>query len=110
MSDVLVVSVTAAGAEEAMRLGEAAVEARLAACANVVAPIRSIYRWKGAVHRDAEHLLLLKTTRRRLDALVALILSRHTYENPEILAVAAAGGSEAYLRWVVEETAPSEEP
>jgi len=110
MSEVLIVYVTAADADEATRLGEAAVEARLAACANVVAPVHSIYRWKGAVHRDTEHLLLLKTTRERLDALVALVRSRHSYETPEIIAVAAVGGSEAYLRWVADETAPEETP
>lgn len=110
MADVLVVFVTASSEAEAERLGEAAVEARLAACANVVAPVRSIYRWKGEVRRDAEHLLILKTTRERLDELTALILSRHGYELPEVLAVSAAGGNAAYLDWVARESAAEEAP
>lgn len=110
MTDVLIVFVTTKNAEEALRLGEAAVEARLAACANIVGPIRSVYRWKGEIHRDDEHLLLLKTTRARLEALTEAIRSCHGAETPEIVAVPVEAGSEPYLRWVAEETAPRGSP
>ena len=108
MSDVIVVFVTASSEAEATRLAEAAVGARLAACANIVAPVRSIYRWKGEVCRAEEHLLLLKTTRGRLDDLSALINAEHSYELPEVLAVPATGGSAAYLSWIARESGPEE--
>jgi periplasmic divalent cation tolerance protein len=110
MNDVCVVFVTTRDEEEALRLGESAVNARLAACANLVAPIRSIYRWKGEVCRETEHLLLLKTTRERLEALTAFLVSSHSYEVPEILAVSSAGGNAAYLSWVAAETAQETAP
>ena len=90
-----------AGAE---RLAEALVGERLAACVNVLPGVRSVYRWQGTVERADEVLLLIKTTRERLDALAARVRALHPYELPELLAVEAAGGLPDYLDWVAAET------
>ena len=81
------------------------VEERLAACASVQPGLASVYRWQGRIERAREALLLAKTTRGRLDALVARIQALHPYALPEILALEAVGGSAAYLDWIAEETA-----
>ncbi len=87
----------------AERLAEAVVEKRLAACANILAPCRSVYRWKGAVQRDEEHPVLIKTTGERYAALEAAIRALHPYELPEIIAVPIERGLAAYLDWVASE-------
>ena len=89
----------------AERLAAALVEARVAACVNILAPCRSVYRWKDAVQRDEEHPVLIKTTRERYPALEAAIRERHPYELPEIVAVPIVRGLPDYLGWVAEETA-----
>lgn len=106
MTDVLVVLVTAPSPEVAADLARALVEARLAACGNVLPGVRSIYRWEGKVQDDAEALLVLKTTRDRFEALRDEVLQRHPYEVPEIVALSVDAGSERYLAWVTAQTAP----
>ncbi len=98
------VLVTAPSAEVAASMARTLVEERLAACGNVLAEVRSIYRWEGRLHDDAEALLVLKTTRARLEALRDRILALHPYEVPEVLALPVEAGSAAYLRWLAEET------
>jgi periplasmic divalent cation tolerance protein len=88
----------------AERLAEALVGNRLAACVNILAPCRSVYRWKGAVQHDEEHPLLIKTTAARYPALERAIREGHPYELPEIIAVPIDRGLPAYLDWVAEET------
>jgi len=100
VTDALVVLVTAPSAEAAAELARALVEARLAACGNVVPGLRSIYRWEGRVTEDAEALLILKTTRAAFDALRAEVLRRHPYQVPEVLALPVEAGSEPYLAWL----------
>lgn len=90
----------------AERLAQSLVEGRLAACVNILAPCRSVYRWKGQVENAEEHLILVKTTRDRYAALEAVIRAGHPYELPEIIAVSLAAGFPAYLDWVVAETRP----
>ncbi len=102
--DALVVLVTAPTAEEAAAIARALVEERLAACGNVVPGIRSLYRWQGTVQDDAEALLLLKTTRRRLRALRARVLALHPYQVPEVLALPVEAGHAAYLDWIAAST------
>lgn len=104
-TDVLVVLVTAPSQEKAVEIARAVVEARLAACGNVVPGLRSIYRWEGRVHDDAEALLVLKTTRARFEALRDRVLALHPYEVPEVLALPVEAGSAAYLGWIAGETA-----
>jgi periplasmic divalent cation tolerance protein len=100
----LVVLVTAPSAEEAARMARALVEERLAACGNVVPGLRSIYRWEGKVQEEAEALLLLKTTRRRFEALRARVRSLHPYEVPEVIALPVEAGHPAYLEWIAAST------
>jgi periplasmic divalent cation tolerance protein len=84
-----------------------AVEARAAACAQVVGPISSTYRWDGELTTDQECQVQLKTTVDALDRLRELITTHHSYDLPEIVAVPVLGGSPAYLRWVTDETQPN---
>ena len=104
MTDALVVLVTAPSAEQAAALARALVEARLAACGNVVPGLRSIYRWEGQVRDEPEALLVLKTTRDRLEALRERVLALHPYDVPEVLALPVEAGSAAYLAWLAAET------
>ncbi|MFC5436311.1 divalent-cation tolerance protein CutA [Rhodanobacter umsongensis] len=87
-------------AASAQAIAEALVGERLAACANRLPGIRSIYRWQGEVTTGSEELLLIKTTGGRFDALKARLLQLHPYEVPELVAVPVARGHEAYLEWV----------
>jgi periplasmic divalent cation tolerance protein len=100
------VMTTVDSADAADALARAVVEARAAACAQVVGPIRSTYRWQGAVTTDQEWQVLMKTTADALDRLTDVITAHHTYDLPEIVAVPVTGGSPAYLRWVTDETRP----
>lgn len=100
----LQVQTTADSRELALKIARSTVEARLAACAQVVGPIASTYRWQGFVEQADEWLILLKTTRERFDGLTEHIRGEHTYETPEILAFPVAAGSEDYLRWISAET------
>jgi len=101
MTNVVVVLTTmpddAAGTDE---LARTLVDERLAACVNVHAPMVSTYRWKGAIERDAERQIVIKTTVECVDALHARLRQLHPYELPEFLVLRVEGGSDAYLRWV----------
>lgn len=90
----------------AERLADALLEQRVAACVNILAPCRSVYRWQGAMQHDEEHPVLIKTTADRYPALEAAIRAAHPYELPEIIAVKVESGLPAYLAWVTEETRP----
>ncbi len=89
----------------ARRLAAGLVEARLAACVNILAPCRSVYRWQGAVEDASEVPMLIKTTAARYAELEEAIREAHPYELPEIVAVPLAQGLPAYLAWVAGETA-----
>jgi periplasmic divalent cation tolerance protein len=102
--DAIVVLVTAESADEAARIGRALVDERLAACVNVVGPIRSIYRWQGAVEEATEHLLVVKARASDLAGLDARVRALHSYDVPEVLALPVTGGSAAYLAWLDEAT------
>jgi periplasmic divalent cation tolerance protein len=96
----LVVLTTCATPAEAEKLASALVERRLAACVNAVPDIVSTYRWHGAVQRERETLLVIKTTEARLAAVEAVINERSSYELPEMLAIPVESGSKRYLDWV----------
>ena len=102
--DIRVVLVTAPEAGVGHRIASTLVEERLAACVNLVPGISSIYRWDGGVQEDAEVLLVVKTSEARCSELTDRVRELHPYELPEVLALAAAGGSAPYLDWVREET------
>ncbi len=84
----------------AQSIAEALVDERLAACVNRLSGIHSTYRWQGAVIRDDESLLLIKTTAARFEALRTRLLALHPYELPELVAVPVTHGHAAYLDWV----------
>ena len=90
----------------AEKLADALIGQRLAACVNILAPCRSVYRWKAQVQHDDEHPVLIKTTPERYAALEAAIREVHPYELPEIVAVRIERGLPAYLDWVAAETNP----
>lgn len=104
--DVIEVQITCGDAGEADRLADALVRGRLAACVQQL-PIVSTYRWRGAIERDAEILLLVKTTAARLDGIRHLVADEHSYDVPALTVLAVVDGSEDYLAWVDEETSIS---
>ena len=103
-TDVRVVLVTAPDPGTAAALARTLVEERLAACANLVPGVRSIYRWEGEVQDDAEVLLVLKTRAARCDALAARVRDLHPYDLPEVVVLPVGGGSRGYLEWVIAES------
>ena len=105
-SGVQVAFITAPDPECAATIARALVEERLAACVNLLPGVRSIYRYEGAVHDEGETLLIVKTRAERARALEARVRALHPYELPEVVRLDVAGGSPAYLAWVVGETAP----
>ena len=92
--------------ESADRLARGVVEARVAACVNVLSSARSVYRWKGAVETAEEYPVLIKTAADRYADLEKTIRALHPYELPEIVAVRIEAGSADYLAWVESETRP----
>ncbi len=100
----ILVLCTAPDAEVAARLARGLVDAKLAACVNLVPGLRSFYVWQGEVHDEPEVQLLVKTRRDRFEALSAWILEHHPYEVPEIIALPIEAGSERYLGWLDEQT------
>jgi periplasmic divalent cation tolerance protein len=90
--------------ELAERLGRLLVEKLLAGCVQIAGPIRSIYRWQGAIEQAEEWLCLIKTRRELLPQVLALIQQEHSYQVPEILALPVLGGNPAYLQWLEEVT------
>ncbi len=105
MAEHMQVVTTTDSEQAAAALAGSIIEARAAACVQVV-PVRSFYRWEGAVQDDPEWQLQIKTSAQRLEHLVEHIRSRHTYDVPEIIATPITTGNPAYLSWVSEETAP----
>jgi len=105
MADIRVLYTTWPDTDTAEQAGAEAVAERLAACANILAPIRSVYRWKGAVERAGEVPMTLKTTTEAADALAAFLAERHPYETPCIIAIPVdrAGSYGDFLAWIEEE-------
>jgi periplasmic divalent cation tolerance protein len=104
LTDKVVVLVTCANSAEAKRIASAVVKARLAACVNILpGAIVSIYRWKGKVESAREKLLIIKTSRRRLAKLQAVVERMHSYDVPEFIALPIVARSRAYLAWMDED-------
>jgi len=104
MTDSMAVFVTCGSEEEALKIARALVEERIAACANLISPIRSIYRWEGKVWDEKEWLLILKTQREKFQKLEERVKALHSYSVPEIIALPITEGSPSYLRWIEEMT------
>jgi periplasmic divalent cation tolerance protein len=104
VGEYLQVQTTTDSRAEAMELGRSAVQARLAACAQVAGPVASTYWWEGGIERAEEWLVLLKLPATRFSELAAFITERHSYDEPEIVAIPIVAGSATYLSWISEET------
>ena len=101
MIDALIVFCTCADEAEALQLANTLIEARLAACVNVLPAVQSIYRWKDSIEQTREILLMIKTTQERFEAVRDHISARHSYDTPEIIAVPIVMSSEKYLAWLL---------
>ena len=101
MSDPIVVFMTAATGEEARRIANELVVRRLAACVQILPEIESVYRWEEEVRREREILVLAKTTAAKFDDLEQAVLSIHSYDTPEIVAVPMSHVSVPYHGWLV---------
>lgn len=97
------VYVTVASADEGATIARTVVSERLAACANLLPPIRSFYWWGGAVQDDDEHVVVLKSREDRVEALTARIVELHSYDVPCVVALPIDAGNPAYLGWLGEE-------
>jgi periplasmic divalent cation tolerance protein len=102
MTDKRIVLSMAGSEEEARKIAQALVERRLASCVNIVGPIHSVYRWKGAVESALEHLLIIKTTAEAFPRVRDAIRELHSYELPECVLLPIEAGSEDYLKWIGE--------
>ncbi|MGD9505559.1 MAG: divalent-cation tolerance protein CutA [Syntrophobacteraceae bacterium] len=103
-AEVLVVFVTVGDEEEAVKMAKTVVEENLAACANLVPRIRSIYRWKGEMYDEQEILLIMKTRTALFNSLQSRVRELHSYETPEIIGFPLTHGMPDYMRWVLEST------
>jgi periplasmic divalent cation tolerance protein len=102
--DIRVILCTVPNADTGAEIGRALVEARLAACVNIVDGLRSIYNWHGHVHDDPEALLVIKTRASLFEPLRAELAKLHPYEVPEIVALAPTDCHQPYLDWLLEVT------
>jgi periplasmic divalent cation tolerance protein len=110
MTDKIVVMSTCGSSEEAQRLARQLVAQRAAACVNIVAPVRSIYRWNGRIEDAEEWLLIVKSSRSSFDRLRTILEAAHSYELPEVLAIPVVAGSPNYLAWIEGEVPEAEVP
>jgi periplasmic divalent cation tolerance protein len=99
-SEPIVVLITAANRQEAVRIAEMLVSTRLAACVQILPEIHSVYRWQGEVERASEVLLLAKTTTGRFEQLDGAVKEIHSYETPEIVALPVTSISGPYRKWL----------
>ncbi len=105
--DEIVVFVTASSEEEAVKIGRKLVEEGLAACANILPQVRSIFRWEGAVSDERESLMILKSRMGLFEDLVTRVKRLHSYSVPEIIALPIGQGSADYLKWIGDVTGKS---
>jgi periplasmic divalent cation tolerance protein len=103
MTDPHIVLTTIGSKEAAEQLAQQLVERRLAACVNIVGPIRSVYRWKNKIQNEEEFLLVIKTTAEQSSELQSAFKSLHPYDLPECVQLSVDGGSAEYLAWVTGE-------
>ncbi len=104
MADPVVLYITVPNREEGLRIGRALVEEKLAACANVIDGLTSIFRWEGAVQEESEALLIAKTDRTLVDAASDLVKLEHSYDCPCVVALPIIGGNQDFIGWISVET------
>ena len=100
MTDAVVILCNCAGREQALEIGNRLIEERLAGCVNVLAPVESVYRWKGKLETEQEVPLIVKTTQQLFPAVRDRITELHSYDTPEIIALPVVAGSDKYLSWL----------
>ena len=106
MNDGIIVLITAGSEEEAVRIGRALVEERLAACVNIVPTVRSLFFWEGKTQDSPESLLICKSRKPLIEQVISRVKSLHSYSVPEIIALPVIAGSSDYLDWVKDSTSP----
>ena len=105
MDQALLVLTNVPDLECAQLIARTLVEARLAACVNLLPAVQSIYRWQGQIEETTEITLLIKTTSQQVDSLQKTIVKLHPYDVPEIIATPIVAGYAPYLQWIATETA-----
>jgi len=110
VTDVVLILTTAPAGDLAEQLARTLLEEGLAACINIGAPMVALYRWHGAIERDEEQALVIKSTRDRIESVRTRIGALHPYELPEFLVLDVGSGSDAYLDWVRAETRSRPDP
>ncbi len=104
-SEVRFIYVTTSGQEEAYNIARKVVDERLAACANLMGSIKSLYHWKGELQEDDEVAMILKTRAAKVEDLTRRVLELHSYDCPCVVALPAVGGNPEFLGWIASETA-----
>jgi periplasmic divalent cation tolerance protein len=104
--EYVIVLTTLPGDADGAAFARAIVEERLAACVNLLAPMESVYRWEGAIERETERQVIMKTSKDRVVALWDRVRELHPYDVPEFVVLPIVDGNDAYLRWIAESTAP----
>ena len=99
-SPYIIVMVTTASKEEAETIVQRLLEAKLIACANIIGPVQSRFRWSGKIDKAEEYLILMKSRKDLFEKLSETVKALHSYEVPEILAVPVVDGSKAYMDWL----------
>jgi periplasmic divalent cation tolerance protein len=104
MTDIVLILTTVPDGDLGETIARSLVDERLAACVNLLAPMTSVYRWRGVMEREIERQVVIKTTRERVAAVRARLTQLHSYEVPEFIVLPVVDGSTAYLEWVRAET------
>jgi len=104
VDDEIIVLITTPTRDEAVKIGSALVDERLAACVNIVPEMRSLFFWEGKTQDEQETLLICKSRLPRMEQLVARVKSLHSYSVPEVIALPIIAGSREYLDWVKDAT------
>ena len=110
MTDKILVLSTCDSEQSARAIARGLLEARLAACVNIVAGAQSLYWWQGKIEEAGEWLLLIKSSRARFEKLREHLGRVHSYQTPEIIALPIVDGNPAYLEWVERELQPPTKP
>lgn len=106
---VLVLTTLPAVGDDAGRIAQNLVTARVAACVNLLGPMTSVYRWEGEIQEEVERQAIIKTTRGQLTALWEVLREAHPYDVPEFVVLPIVDGSDAYLKWIGDSTNPEPE-
>lgn len=104
MSDTVVILVTAPSIDEARKIGNALVEERLIACANIIPQVESIFYWQDKVCNEKEALMVIKTRKKLIEKIIKRVKALHSYTVPEVIALPIIKGSKDYIKWVKEVT------